>query len=175
MRVCFLQLFDLSTPKTSNCDPTSRNYFTRKIFKIWAPSFLSQNSTFLKFLKPIWLRIPWRLWPYKFFPDILILRGQNHENITRKIFARHQIAIWGLRSAQIKNMKKTDPPFFQKKCGSVFFNFLIQALLRPQIAIRQRAHISLVIFSKFEPLQIKISDNNYWGHNPLGIVNHIGF
>merc|ERR1712081_34366 len=30
MRVCFLQLFDPSTPKASNCDPTSHKYFTRK-------------------------------------------------------------------------------------------------------------------------------------------------
>ena len=27
MRVCSLQLFDLSTPKASNCDPTACNYF----------------------------------------------------------------------------------------------------------------------------------------------------
>merc|ERR1711954_385550 len=30
MRVCFLQLFDPSTPKASNCDPNLRKYFTRK-------------------------------------------------------------------------------------------------------------------------------------------------
>ena len=27
--VCFLQLFDLNTPKASNCDPTAHGYFTR--------------------------------------------------------------------------------------------------------------------------------------------------
>ena len=36
MGVCFLQLFDPSTPKASNCDPTSCDYFTRKFLKIWA-------------------------------------------------------------------------------------------------------------------------------------------
>merc|ERR1712081_12516 len=49
------------------------------------------------------------------------------------------------------------------------------ALLRPQIAIRRRATISRVSFSRFGLLQIKISDNFFIGHNPLGIVNHIGF
>ena len=29
MGVCFLQLFDPSTPKASNCNPTAREYFTR--------------------------------------------------------------------------------------------------------------------------------------------------
>ena len=37
IRVCFLQLFDPSTPKASNCDPTARKYFTRNIFMILAP------------------------------------------------------------------------------------------------------------------------------------------
>jgi len=37
MGVCFLQLFDPSTPKASNRDPTAREYFTRNIFMILAP------------------------------------------------------------------------------------------------------------------------------------------
>ena len=37
MGVCFLQLFDLSTPKASNCDPTTRDFFMRIIFMILAP------------------------------------------------------------------------------------------------------------------------------------------
>ena len=37
IRVCFLQLFDPSTPKASNRDPTAREYFTRNIFMILAP------------------------------------------------------------------------------------------------------------------------------------------
>merc|ERR1711954_545755 len=47
-----------------------------------------------------------------FCPDIVILRGQNHENITREIIAKIRIAVWGLRSARIKKLKKTDPNFF---------------------------------------------------------------
>lgn len=81
--------------------------------------------------------------------------------ITREIFARRWIAIWGLRSAQIKKLKKTDPHFFWKKIGYVFFNFLIQALLRPQIAIRWCANILRVIFSWFWPLKIEKSEKNY--------------
>jgi len=82
--------------------------------------FFSQNSTFLKFWKPIWLSIPRGLWPYNFFRDILILRGQNNENITREKIAKIRIAIWGLRSARIKKLKKTDPHFFSKKMGVCF-------------------------------------------------------
>ena len=74
-----------------------------------------------------------------------------------------------------KSWRKQPPIFFQKKWGSVFFNFLIQALLRPQIAIRRRANISRVIFSWFWPLKIKISGKKLYGHNPLGMLNHIGF
>ena len=44
-----------------------------------------------------------------------------------------------------KSWRKQTPIFFQKKCGSVFFNFLIRALLRPQIAIRRPANISCVM------------------------------
>ena len=59
-----------------------------------------------------------------------------------------------------KSWRKQTPIFFKKKCGSVFFNFLIRALLRPQIAIRQRAHISRVIFFKiWAP-----SNQNIWQH-----------
>ena len=47
--------------------------------------------------------------------DILIWRGPNFEKITREICARRRIAIWGLRSAQIKKLKKTDPNFFSTK------------------------------------------------------------
>ena len=123
----------------------------------------------------MWLSIPRGLWPYNFFRHIFILRGPNNENITREKIAKIRIAIRGLRSARIKKMKKTDPNFFQKKWRSVFYNFLIWVLLRPQIAIRRRATISRVNFSRFGLLQIKISDKFFLGHNPLGIVNHIGF
>ena len=50
---------------------------------------------------------------------------------THKIVACRWIAIWGLRSAWIKNWRKQTLIFFQKKLGSVFFNFLIWALWRP--------------------------------------------
>ena len=36
MGVCFLQLFDPSTPKASNRDPTTREYFTHNLFMILA-------------------------------------------------------------------------------------------------------------------------------------------
>ena len=47
-----------------------------------------------------------------------------------------------------KSWRKQTPIFFQKKWGSVFYNFLIRALLRPQIAIRRRATISRVNYSR---------------------------
>ena len=74
-----------------------------------------------------------------------------------------------------KSCRKQTPIIFQKKWGSVFFNFLIRALLRPQIAIRICAIFSRVIFSLFWPLKIKISQKKLYGHNPLGMLNHIGF
>ena len=43
-----------------------------------------------------------------------------------------------------KSWRKQTLIFFQKKWGSVFFNFLIRALLRPQIAIRCCATILCV-------------------------------
>ena len=94
--------------------------------------------------------------------------------ITREIFVCHPIAISGLRSAHIKKLKKTDPHFFEK-WGSVFFNFLILELLRPQIAIRRCTNFSHMIFSGFWPLKIKTSGKKLYGHNPLRMLNHIGF
>ena len=91
--------------------------------------FFKSKLNFLIFWKPIWLSIPRGLWPYNFFWDILFLRGQNNENITHE-----KIAIW-----------KKDPHFFPKKWGPLFYNFLIRALLRPQIAIWRRANISSII------------------------------
>ena len=90
---------------------------------------------------------------------IILSFSKKYISHTHKIVARHLIAIWGLRSAWNKKLKKTDPRYFSKKLGSVFFNFLIQALLRPQIAIRRCATISRVNFSRIGLLQIKISDN----------------
>ena len=39
---------------------------------------------------------------------------------THKIVARRRIAIWGLRSARIKKLKKTDPHYFSKKIRVCF-------------------------------------------------------
>ena len=75
---------------------------------------------FLTFQKPIQLTIPRGLWPHKFLSDILIWRGPNLEKCTREIIVQCPIKIWGLRSAQIKKLKKTDPHFFQKKMGVCF-------------------------------------------------------
>ena len=54
--------------------------------------------------------------------------------------------VWGLRSARIKKLKKTDPHI--KKWGSVFYNFFIQATVQSQIAICSCANNLHVKFSK---------------------------
>ena len=56
----------------------------------------------------MWLSILRGLWPYYFVQDISILRGRNHENITREKIVCCWIAIWGLRSAWIKKLKKKE-------------------------------------------------------------------
>ena len=68
---------------------------------------------------------------------------------THKIVARRRIAIWGLRSARIKKLKKTDPHYFSKKIRVCFLQHLIRGPVRSQIAIRCCATISRVIFSWF--------------------------
>merc|ERR1712081_92020 len=73
-----------------------------------------------------------------------------------------------------KSCREQTQIFFGKKWGSVFFNFLIRALLRPQISIRIFAIFSRVIFSLFWPLKIKMSWKKLYGHNPLRMLNHIG-
>ena len=91
---------------------------------------------------------------------------------------------WNMRASSDRNLRPKECPdqklvenrtSFKKKWGSVFYNFLIQALLRPQIAIQIHANISHVIFSLFWPLKIQISWKKLYGHNPLGMLNHIGF
>ena len=67
------------------------------------------------------------------------------------------------------------PQFCGKKLGCVFFSFFIQALLRPQIAIQCHWIISPVNFRRFGSLQIKICGKKLYGHNHLGMLNHIGF
>ena len=62
-----------------------------------------------------------------------------------------------------------------EKMGVSFLQLLILGKVWSQIVICHHATISHVNFSRFGPLKIKISDKNLWHHNPLGIVNHIGF
>ena len=105
----------------------------------------------------------------------MILRGQNNENITREKSRKFGSQFEALGVLGSKSWRKQTLIFFQKKLGSVFYNFLIRALLRPQIAIQSCATISRVNFSRFGHLQIKISDKIFLGHNPLGIFNRSGF
>ena len=56
--------------------------------------------------------------------------SQNQIFHMHKIVLWHWIRIWDLMVPQIKNLKKTEPLF-----SSVFYNFFIRALLRPQIVI----------------------------------------
>ena len=77
---------------------------------------------FLTFINPIWLTIPRGLWPKQKFSDIFIWRSPNLEKFTCEIVARRWIAIWGLRSAWITKLKKTDPHL--KKWGLFSSTFL---------------------------------------------------
>ena len=102
------------------------------------------------------VRHPERVRTITFFCDILILRGQNNENTMREKIAKIQIAIWGLRSAWIKKLKKTDPNFFQlfdpsttkaSNCDPTAHNFFMDNIF--------------MILS----LKIKISWQKSYGHN----------
>ena len=82
--------------------------------------------------------------------------GQNHENIKREIFARRRIAIWGLRSARIKNMKKTDPHFFQKKMWVCFLQLFDPST--PKASNRDpttRAYFTRNFFQNLSPFKSK--------------------
>ena len=74
----------------------------------------------LTFKNQIWLTILRGLWPKKKLSDIFFWRSPNLEKFTHEIVARRRIAIWGLRSARIKKLKKTDPHFFWKIMGVCF-------------------------------------------------------
>ena len=91
--------------------------FLDNIFKM---SIFRSKFNFFEILKANMVEHPKRLWPYNYFPDILILRGQIHENITREKIVRRRIAIWGVRSAQIKKLNKTDPHFLIGVCCTTF-------------------------------------------------------
>ena len=94
---------------------------------------------------------------------------------TDEIVKHSRIAIWGLRSALIKMLKRTDPHYFFLKTGVCFLQ-----LFDPRHGLVSNcnmlcATISRVIFSWFWPLKIKKSQKKLYGHNPLGIFNHISF
>ena len=114
------------------------------------------------FLTKIWLTLD------------IFSSGWNYEILCVKNL--HTVGLWfeALGVLRSKSWRK-ETPFFVKKWGSIFFNVLIRALLRPQIAIRRRANISCVIFSWFWPLKIEKSEKKLYGHNPLRILNHIGY
>ena len=147
---------------TPNSDP-KMSFFSFLILVI-----LGQMS------KPLWLSTPRLLWPYNFLPYISILRGQNHENIMHENVLNQELQFEALPCLGSKSWWKLSP-YFSKKWWFVLFNFLIQCTIWSQIAIPCCTIISHVNFSRFGPLQIKISDKNLSGHNPLGIVYHIGF
>ena len=130
----------------------------RDIFKISFPPL----PPFMEGGKDTRIRISRELWPYIFLSSgIFILRGLNHEYITHEIFAQWPIHFFGQTVPWIKKLKKTYLHYFWKK-GVCFFNFLIQALLRPQIAIKGRANISRIIFSWFGPLRIENRKKIIW-------------
>ena len=61
-----------------------------------------------------------------------------------------------LNRASVQKFEENRPPLFLKKWGSVFFIFLIGALLRPPIANQWRVNISSIIFNQpqtYTPVQ----------------------
>ena len=66
---------------------------------------------------------------------------------------------------KIKNMKKR----------LYLENLKLLSLKKITGSYIKKVCISRVHFSRFGLLQIEISDKFSLGHNPLGIVNHIGF
>ena len=55
IRVCFLQLFDPSTPKASNRDPTAREYFTHN--HSYKNSFKQRKISYIKFFWILELKV----------------------------------------------------------------------------------------------------------------------
>ena len=137
------------------------------------PSF-NTIFNFLALKKPIRLIILRGLGSHNFLSDILIWKGPKSSKIY--VWYSGVLTNSNLRpdSASDKKSWQKQTPIFLKR-GSVFFNFLIWALLRPRIQIRWCKIFSCVIFSQFWPLQIKISDNNYWGHTLWGFLTKLVF
>ena len=103
-----------------------------------------------------------RVMNISFFSDILISCGPNYKkNMLMKMDRNMRLTVpW------IKKFKRTDTAFFdEKKRGSVFFTFFIQAMVWSQIVIHHRVTFSCLNFSRIGPLEIKIFE----------ILNHIGF
>merc|ERR1712081_88050 len=115
------------------------------------------------------------MWPKKFCQLFLFEGAQILKKLCMKQSCDVGSRFEALGVLGSKSCRKQTLIFFRKKWGSVFFNFLIRALLRSQIAIRIFAIFSRIIFSLFWPLKIKISGKKLYGHNPVGMLNHIGF
>ena len=70
-----------------------------------------------------------------------------------------------------KKVKENRPQFFFcLKLGSLFFNFLIQALLKPQIAMSWLAIFSHLLFYNFGPLKSKYLEKSYMVKTLLGCL-----
>ena len=90
--------------------------FKMPIFK---PKF-----NFFKFLKPIRLSIPGGFWPCNFFPDILILRGQNYKIIGVKKLQAMTLQFEALGVLESKSWRKETPILNKKKWGLFSLTFL---------------------------------------------------
>ena len=142
--------------------------FKMPIFK---PKF-----NFFKFLKPIRLSIPGGFWPCNFFPDILILRGQNHKIIGVKKLQAMTLQFEALGVLESKSWRKETPILNQKQNWGLFsLTFFYPSTPEASNCDPMSCDYFVREFSRFGLLQIKISDNNLWGHNPFGIVNRIVF
>ena len=128
-------------------------------------------SSYNIFLQAILLRMPIFGPKFNFFEVSLLYMVEHPEMVMTLIFficfylkgpKYWKIYAWtscatknhNMRSNHVSDQEENRPIFFPKKWGSVFLNFLIQALLRPQIAIRQHVNISRVI------IHIRIVLNN---------------
>ena len=101
----------------------------------------------------MWLSIPRGLW-LCIFPRYFDFKGpKSWEYYAWKKSAQLDC---NMRPKECldKKIEENTHPFFSTKWGSVFFNFFIRALLRPQILIWWRAilyHIILFCVANIEP------------------------
>ena len=142
--------------------------FKMPIFK---PKF-----NFFKFLKPIRLSIPGGFWPCNFFPDILILRGQNYKIIGVKKLQAMTLQFEALGVLESKSWRKETPILNQKQNWGLFsLTFFIQALLRPQIAIQCHATILRVNFQDLASFKSKYLTTIYEAIILLGLLTVLFF